>query len=63
MIAFEGDAFGGHVEIRLPEFDAGIVASLDGAHHFVVGGAVVIAEAAVLVVKTVEDDGAVVVGQ
>lgn len=47
----------------MPGFYAGIAAGLDGAHDLVVGRAVVVAEARVLVVEAVEDDGAVVIGE
>lgn len=47
----------------MPEFDAGIAACLDGAHDFVVGRAAIEAEAGIVVVEAVEDDGAVMVGE
>ena len=47
----------------MPELDAGVAAHLDGAHDLVVGRAVIEAEAEIVVVEAVEDDGAVVVGE
>lgn len=63
IIALQVDAFRSQLEVGLPEFDAGVAACLDGAHDLVIGRAAIEAEARIVVVEAVKNNGAVAVGE